>query len=87
VVSSTSRSTAASIAALERWAHSDPREGTQAARDASPGSLSYWERAVDRDGKLGPAERARRAERKRRAHFKRMALRSAQARRANKETR
>lgn len=30
---------------------------TQAARDASPGSLTYWEREVDKEGALDAVER------------------------------
>jgi hypothetical protein len=43
--------------------------------------LDKFERQVDPDGVLAPAERARRAEHARKAHFKRMALKSAHVRR------
>ena len=43
--------------------------------------LDKFEQQVDPDGKLSPAERAKRAEFARKAHFKRLALKSAQARR------
>ncbi|WP_244975579.1 hypothetical protein [Mycobacterium kubicae] len=43
--------------------------------------LDKFERQVDPDGELSPAERAKRAEHARKAYFKRMALKSAQARR------
>jgi hypothetical protein len=42
--------------------------------------LSRFEREVDPDGTLDPAERARRSEHARKAYFARLALRSAQAR-------
>ena len=43
-----------------------------------------FERQVDPEGTLPPAERAKRAENARRAHYQRLSLRSAQARRAIK---
>jgi hypothetical protein len=43
--------------------------------------LDRFERQVDPDGELPPAERARRAGHARKAYFTRLALRSAQARR------
>jgi hypothetical protein len=43
--------------------------------------LAKFEREVDPENILDPAERARRAEYKRRAHMQRLALKSAQARR------
>jgi hypothetical protein len=43
--------------------------------------LDKFERQVDPEGILPPAERAMRAEHARKAHFKRLALKSAQARR------
>ncbi len=43
--------------------------------------LDCFERQVDPDGSLSPAERARRAGLARKAYFTRLALRSAQARR------
>jgi hypothetical protein len=46
--------------------------------------LAKFEREVDPDGKLDPAERARRAEHARKAHFKRLAFASAKARRQRK---
>lgn len=76
------RSLIASIAAHESWARTEDR----AARTA-PGRkamLDKFERQVDPDGTLLPAERAIRAEHARKAHFKRLALKSAQARRRNR---
>jgi hypothetical protein len=44
-----------------------------------------FERQVEPDGKLPPAERAKRAEQARRAYFKALAFKSAKARRLAKE--
>lgn len=60
----------ARLAAHEKWA--------QTARQAF---LDRFERQVDPDGILDPAERARRAESAKRAHFLRLSLKSARARR------
>ncbi len=57
----------------------DPAAHTAPARAAF---LDRFEREVDPEGKLPPAERARRAEHARRAYFTRLALASAKARRA-----
>ena len=69
----------AQIAARESWAHTDD----PAARTANGRRtfLDKFEREVDPEGKLSPAERAKRAEHKRKAHFQRLALKSARARR------
>jgi hypothetical protein len=68
------------LAAYERWAQtSDRAAATAAARKAF---ADRFERQVDPDGVLPPAERARRAESARKAYFSRLALKSAQARRA-----
>jgi len=57
----------------------DPRETTKAARAAF---ASKFERQVDPDGTLEPAERARRAAHAQKAFFVGLALKSAQARRS-----
>lgn len=57
----------------------DPKETTKPARAAF---MARFEREVDPEGKLEPAERTRRAEYAKRLYFGRLALRSAQARRA-----
>lgn len=75
------RALAARIAAHSKWAVTDPREGTAAARAAF---LDRFEREVDPDGLLAGPERARRAEHARRAYFARLALASAKARAARK---
>lgn len=64
------RSQRARIAARAKWAAHDGSQGTQAAREAF---LSRFERQVDPEGRLDPAERARRAESAKREHFQRLA--------------
>lgn len=67
------------IGAHESWARTTDRTArTAAARRALD---EKFERDVDPDGTLTPAERAKRAANARKAHFKRLALKSAQARR------
>lgn len=69
----------ARLAAHTSWANTaDPALRTAAARQAA---LDRFEREVDPDGVLPPAERARRAEHARKAYFTRLALASAKARR------
>ena len=78
-LTSSERSLRAQIAAHESWARTEDRTArTAKARQAA---LNKFERQVDPDGILTPAERAKRAEHARKAHFKRLALKSAQARR------
>lgn len=73
------RALAAKIAAHSKWANTaDATAATAAARKAFH---DRFEREVDPDGALPPAERARRAEHLRKAHYSRMALASAKARR------
>lgn len=66
------------IGALRLHATHDPRVTTANARAAF---LSRFEREIDPDGLLGPAERARRAALARRAYFAKLSLLSARARR------
>jgi hypothetical protein len=66
------------MAAYRLHATHDPRETTRKAREAF---AERFEREVDPDGVLPPAERARRAEAARRAYFTGLALRSSRARR------
>jgi hypothetical protein len=54
---------------------------TAAARANGPGALEYWERKVDPDGVMSPADRAKCAGAAKREHFARLALASAKARR------
>lgn len=67
------------VAAHESWARTSDRAARTA--NARKAMLDKFERQVDPDGKLPPAERAKRAEHARKAHYKRLALKSAQARR------
>jgi hypothetical protein len=69
------------MAAYRLHATHDPKETTRKARDAF---AARFEREVDPDGLLAPAERARRAEAARRAYFTGLALRSSQVRRRRK---
>jgi hypothetical protein len=69
----------AQIGAHESWARTVDRTARTA--PARKAMLDKFEREVDPDGKLLPAERAKRAEHARKAHFKRLALKSAQSRR------
>jgi hypothetical protein len=70
----------ARLAAHSMHARHDSKEVSQPARDASPGSDDYWEKQVDPDGILEPAERLRRAGHAKKAYFTKLALRSAQVR-------
>ncbi len=73
------RSLIARLAAHESWANTaDPSARTAPARRVF---LDRFERQVDPDGVLLPAERARRAGHARKAYFARLALLSAKARR------
>ena len=83
-LSPASRSLRTRIGAYALHAKHDARETTAAARAAA---LARFEREVDPDGKLVPAERARRAVFARKAHFARLALRSARVRSENGERR
>ena len=65
------------LAAYSLDSQRDPKETTKAARAAF---LNRFEREVDPDGSLPPAERARRAEAALRAHMTRLSLASSRAR-------
>jgi hypothetical protein len=67
------------LAAFESWAKTDNRSARTAPGRAA--LLAKFEKQVDPDGTLPPAERARRAEYVRRAHFTRLSLKSAKVRR------
>lgn len=73
------RSLAGRIAAAERWANEPDRVAATAS--ARKTFLERFERQVDPDGTLNPAERAKRAEHARRAYFLRLAKLSAESRR------
>lgn len=77
------RSVIASIAAHESWAATADRTARTAPARAA--LMAKFERQVDPDNILQPAERQRRAEHARKAHFQRLALKSAQSRRRAKE--
>jgi hypothetical protein len=67
----------ARAAAYAMHAQHDSRETTRRGREAF---LARFERQVDPDGVLSPAERGRRAESAKRAHFTLLAIKSAKAR-------
>jgi hypothetical protein len=64
-----------------RWSQEDAHDPNRPLPRARASFLARFEREVDPDGVLDPAERARRAEHAETAHFTRMALASAKARR------
>jgi hypothetical protein len=70
------------IAALVRAAR-DPDPSAHG-RNGQVGLLRRFEREIDPDGVMDPAERARRADQARRAHMLRLALRSSRVRQARK---
>ncbi len=72
----------AQLAAHQSWANTADRSARTARARAA--ALERFERLVDPDGKLQPAERRRRAEHARRAHMASLALKSSKARRARK---
>ncbi|UAK58599.1 hypothetical protein K8P01_22590 [Mycolicibacterium smegmatis] len=70
---------AAKIAANMSWANTEDRTArTHAARMAM---MAKFEKEVDPEGRLSPAERARRAESAKKAYYQRLALKSLKARR------
>lgn len=76
------RSMRARIGAHESWARTTDRSArTEKARRSF---LERFEREVDPDGVLDPAERRVRAEHARKAHMLRMSAKSAQVRAARK---
>lgn len=67
------------IAALESWAKTPDRAArTRAARQ---GLEAKFEREVDPDGVMSPADRAKAVANLRTAYYRRLALKSAEARR------
>ncbi len=83
------RALRARIASHASWASTeDPAARTAPARTASRTALdTRFEREVDPDGTLPPAERTRRAEHARKAYFAGLALKSARSRRKARESR
>jgi hypothetical protein len=78
------RSLRARLAAHTLHARGDTRQTTATARAAF---LARFEREVDPDSRLDPAERRRRAEQARRAYFTRLSLAAVKARRAKRAER
>lgn len=76
------RSLSARAAAHARWAQTSDAERARFSADARARQMSRWDREVDPDGLLGPAERARRATNAMKAHMANMGKRSSQKRRA-----
>lgn len=76
---SSTRQLLGSIGAHESWARTVDRPARTA--NARRSFLERFEREVDPDNTLPPAERALRAEHLRKAYFQRLALASAKARR------
>lgn len=74
------RSLRASLAANVGWANTPDRLARTAPGRAA--AEARFEKLVDPEGLLPPAERAKRAANARKAHFQRMALASARSRRA-----
>lgn len=77
------RTLRARIAAHEHWAKTTDRTARTAPGRAA--LLQRFEDEVDPDRTLEPVERARRAENARKAFYARLALKSAQARRKQRE--
>ena len=76
--------TSARAAAYRSWAMTeDPSARTAPARAAF---LHRFERLVDPDGRLSEPERRRRAEAAKKAHFLALAQRSAESRRARRQS-
>lgn len=69
----------ARIAALTSWAYTDDR--SQRTLPARRAFMERFDRQVDPEGRLAPAERHKRAEALMKAHFTELALKSARARR------
>lgn len=74
------RSIIASIGAHESWSRTADRTARTA--NGRRAALDRFDKQVDPDGTLAPAERAVRAEHARKAHMQRLALLSVQARKA-----
>jgi hypothetical protein len=66
-------------------AHALHAQGRTNVVPAQRAAFSRFEREVDPDGLLDPAERARRAEHARKSYMAKLAMKSAQARRRRKD--
>ena len=73
----------AQIAAHESWARTENRTARTAPARAA--MQAKFEKMVDPNNELLPAERAKRAENARKAYYARLALKSAKARRRRSE--
>lgn len=71
------RSQRARLAALTRWSKEDPSAN---ASRGQAGLMARFERQVDPNNELAPAERQRRAEAARKAHMLSLAFKSSKAR-------
>lgn len=78
-LTATGRSLRARLAVHASWARTTDRSARTA--PARKAAMDRFEREVDPDGALDPAERARRAHHAMHAHMTRMALRSVETRR------
>ena len=81
------RSLIATHAVCQRWARATAEERMAQGAIARAGMDKRFEREVDPDGTLPPAERVRRAAHAKKAYFAMLALKSAQVRRARKAAR
>jgi len=79
----TERKLRAQLAAHTSWAGTENRPART--RNARAAFDERFEREVDPEGALPPAERAKRVENARQAYFTRLALKSAKARRAKRK--
>lgn len=73
------RRTAASIAANVRWSKQDTKIGIQPARR---GFMARFEREVDPEGLLAPADRMARADRALKAYMSQLSLKAREKRKA-----
>lgn len=78
------RSLIARLAAHTSWANTTDRQARTA--PAQKASMDRFEKQVDPEGVLDPAERAKRAENAKSAYFIRLALLSAKARAGKRKT-
>ncbi len=86
--SSAERRVQARIASNERWAQEDDRTAaTATARANGPGSLDYWLRKVDPDGRLPHADAVAKAESAKRVFYDRLAQLGRQAKAAKAASR
>ena len=80
----TQRMLRAQAAAYERWARTPEAERQASGKRGQAGLLGRFEREIDPDGTLPPAERARQVDRLYRAHMARVRLARSKAGAARK---